>query len=58
MRKRVVVLRKINGLWQDTGLGYDSGPLTLKGSGVSPEYKFSGLKKPLARTLGSLYRVA
>ncbi len=57
MKKKVVVLHKINGLWQDMGLEYDPAPLSTKDFGNSREYKFSGPKRPLVRIVGSLYRI-
>ncbi len=60
MDKKVVVLRKINGLWQDglwqdTGIGY--GPLKDRSKALLPVAGSFQPLKPVVRVPGSLYRI-
>ena len=58
MDKKVVVLRKINGLWRDTGIQYSLDPDRISRPGPSLQKGIAAPWGSAAGAAGSLHRIA
>ncbi len=58
MDKKVVVLRKINGLWRDTGIRYDLDPDRMWRPAASVQKRIAAPGRFAAGAAGSLHRIA